>query len=193
MPKSKISKLRSAKAKKHVAKKPAAKKRAAAPSSGPTQDKSLREHLLALLRSSNAHIDFEKTFADFPPDSQGKKAGGLPHSPWQLLEHLRIAQWDIVEFSHDAKHVSPEFPSGYWPKTDEPPDPAAWDKSVASFRRDLKKMETLIADPKVDLHAQIPGGHGHTILREALLLADHNAYHLGQLLILRRLLGVWNG
>ena len=188
MPKSKASKPRNSNVKKG-----APKRSASGSSAGGAQDKSLRKHLLELLNSSNAHVDFERTIADFPVHLRGMRPVGAPHSAWQLLEHLRIAQWDIVEFSYDARHVSPEFPSGYWPKMDAPPDSAAWDESLASFRRDLKKMEKLISDPKVDLHAKIPHGQGHTLLREALLLADHNAYHLGQLLILRRLLGAWNG
>ena len=188
MPKSKATKSRSAKVKKA-----AAKPSTTTSTTGRAQDTSLRKHLLDLLRSSNAHVDFEKTLAEFPAHLRGMKPAGLPHSGWQLLEHLRIAQWDIVEFSYDARHISPEFPGGYWPKTDAPPDPAAWDESLASFRRNLKKMQKLVSDPKVDLHAEIPHGHGHTVLREALLLADHNAYHLGQLLILRRLLGAWSG
>jgi hypothetical protein len=173
-------------------KKPAQARKVAAAGRRDANDKSLREHLLSLLRGGNAHIDFEKTIADFPIELRNTKPAGLPYSAWQLLEHLRIAQWDIVEFSRDAKHVSPDWPSGYWPGSDAPPEPAAWDKSVAAFRRDFKRMEKLVSDPKVDLHAKIPGGHGHTILREALLLADHNSYHLGQLLILRRLLGAWH-
>jgi hypothetical protein len=108
-----------------------------------------------------------------------------------LLEHMRLAQWDIVEFSRSAKHVSPEWPEGYWPKTDKPPSEAAWKKSVASVKTDRETMIKLVADPKTDLYAKIPHGTGQNILREALLVADHNAYHLGQLVLLQRLLGVW--
>lgn len=184
MPKRKTRAARPVKAKK-PARKPAAASRNA------SHDASLREHLLSLLRGGNAHVDFEKIIADFPPELQGSKPAGLPHSAWQLLEHLRIAQWDIVEFSRNPKHVSPEFPGGYWPEFEAPPNPQAWSESVVVFRRDLKRMQKLVSDPKVDLHAGISHSAGHTILREALLLADHNSYHLGQLLILRRLLGVW--
>ena len=116
----------------------------------------------------------------------------MPHTPWRLLEHLRIAQWDILRFSVDPKHISPEFPAGYWPEGDGPPDPSAWDRSVESFRSDLQAMKDLVADPKTDLFAPIPHGQGQTILREALLVADHNAYHLGQLVTVRRLLGAWD-
>jgi hypothetical protein len=116
---------------------------------------------------------------------------GLPHTGWQLLEHVRIAQWDILEFSRDAKHVSPGFPEGYWPKTPVPADGSAWDKSIEAFQRDLQEMIKLVKNPKVDLFAKIPHGEGQTVLREALLVADHNSYHLGQLVDLRRALGTW--
>ena len=109
-----------------------------------------------------------------------------------LLDHLRLAQWDILEFSRTSKHASPEWPKGYWPKAEAPPNPAVWNKSVQQFRKDLKSMQALIANPKTDLYARIPWGDGQTILREALLLADHNAYHLGQLVIVRRALGAWS-
>ena len=152
---------------------------------------SLREHLLYLLRGGGAHLDFDRAAAGLPPELQGAKPAGLPHSPWRLLEHMRIAQWDILEFSRNPRHVSPPFPDGYWPKGDAPPDPAAWDRSVAAFRTDLQAMQDLVADPGVDLFAPLPHGEGQTILREALLVADHNSYHLGQLVVVRRLLGAW--
>jgi len=151
----------------------------------------LRQHLLDLLRGGHAHIDFDGAVADFPSNLRGKKPKGAPHTAWQLLEHLRIAQWDILEFSRNAKHVSPKWPDGYWPKTEAPPSPAAWNNSIRSFRSDLKAMARLIADKKKDLFARIPHGDGQTLLREALLVADHNAYHIGQLVLLRRLLGAW--
>jgi hypothetical protein len=122
---------------------------------------------------------------------RGARVDGVPHTPWRLLEHMRIAQWDILEFSRNAAHVSPPFPEGYWPAGDAPPDSAAWDQSVAVFRADLQAMQDLVADPTTDLFARIPHGEGQTILREALLVADHNAYHLGQLVMLRRCLGNW--
>jgi len=122
---------------------------------------------------------------------RGKRPKGAEHSPWEILEHLRIAQWDILEFSRNASHESPSWPGGYWPATAAPPDDGAWDKSVRAFRRDQKAVCDLIADPKTDLYARIPHGTGQTILREALLVADHNAYHVGQLILVRRLLGAW--
>jgi hypothetical protein len=154
-------------------------------------DQALRQHLLDLLKGGNAHLRFEEAVKGFPERLRGQKPRGQPHTAWRLLEHMRIAQWDIVEFSRSSKHVSPEFPDGYWPASDAPPSAAAWDKSVKQFRADLKIMQDLVADPKTDLYALLPWGDGQTILREALLVADHNAYHLGELLMIRRLLGAW--
>lgn len=154
-------------------------------------DQSLRKHLVALLRGGEAHIQFADALADFPADKRGAFAAGLPHTGWQLLEHARIAQWDILEFSRNAKHISPDFPEGFWPKTPGPPDGAAWNKSVKGFQRDLQAMVTLISNVRVNLHGALPWGDGQTLLREALVLADHNAYHLGQLVDLRRALGIW--
>ena len=152
---------------------------------------SLREHLLYLLRGGGAHLDFEKAIAGLPEGLRGARPAGQPHTAWRLLEHLRIAQWDILEFSRNPRHVSPPFPEGYWPKGDAPPDAAAWDRSVAAFRADQRAMQDLVADPATDLFAPLPHGQGQTVLREALLVADHNAYHLGQLVVVRRLLGAW--
>jgi hypothetical protein len=155
------------------------------------QSDALREHVLDLLRGRNAHIDFDKAVADLPSNLRGIKPKGAPHTAWQLLEHMRIAQWDILEFSRDPKHVSPAWPEGYWPKTEAPPSPAAWNNSLRKFRADWKAVAKLVADKKKNLFARIPHGTGQTVLREALLVADHNAYHVGQLVLLRRLLGAW--
>jgi hypothetical protein len=151
----------------------------------------VREQVLAVLRGGNAHISLDDAINDFPAKLRGEKPKGARHTAWELIEHMRIAQWDILEFSRSAKHDSPEWPKGYWPKTEKPPNSDSWKKSIASFKKDLKAMEKLIEDPETDLHAQIPHGTGQTIFREALLVADHNAYHLGQLVLLRRLLGAW--
>jgi hypothetical protein len=151
----------------------------------------LRQHLLDLLRGRNAHADFDTVLADVPARMRGVKPPGAPHTAWQLLEHMRIAQWDILEFSRDAKHKSPSWPEGYWPKTEAPPNAASWNNSLRSFRADLKAMAKLVADKQTDLFAPIPHGSGQTVLREALLIADHNSYHLGQMVLLRRLLGTW--
>jgi hypothetical protein len=155
------------------------------------QDRSLRQHLVDLLKGGNAHAKFDDVIAGLPAKLRGQKPPGFPHSPWMLLEHLRLAQWDILEFSRNPKHASPPWPEGYWPLTAAPPDSAAWDTSIKKFRKDLKAMQDLVANRKTDLHARIPWGEGQTILREALLVADHNAYHLAQLVDVRRLLGAW--
>jgi hypothetical protein len=155
-------------------------------------DTILREHLLDLLSGENAHLNFQKATAGLPSKLQGAKLPGLPHTPWRLIEHMRIAQWDILRFSIDPHHTSPEFPDGYWPEGDAPLDPQAWDRSIAAFQQDLRSMRDLVADPNTDLFTPIPHGQGQTILREALLVADHNAYHLGQLVTVRRLLGAWS-
>jgi DinB superfamily len=154
-------------------------------------DRSLRQHLVDLLKGGNAHARFDEILAGVPQTLRGQKPPGFPHSPWMLLEHLRIAQRDILEFSRNKNHVSPNWPEGYWPRTEAPPSSAAWSASVNDFRNDLKAMQSLVANPKTDLHVRIPWGEGQTILREALLVADHNAYHLAQLVDVRRLLGAW--
>ncbi len=157
------------------------------------QDHALREHLLYLLRGGGAHLSFDAASADLPAQLRGARPPGVPHTPWRLLEHMRIAQWDILEFSRNSRHVSPKFPEGYWPAGDAPPDEHAWDRSVAAFQADLRAMCDLVANPGTDLFARIPHREGQTILREALLIADHNAYHLGQLVVVRRALGAWSG
>lgn len=155
------------------------------------KDKTLREHLVYLLLSGGAHVRFDKAVKGLPVSLRGKRPEDAEHSPWELVEHMRIAQWDILEFSRNAKHKSPDWPSGYWPKTAAPPSSAAWNRSVKAFHADLKAMCQLVKRPSTDLYARIAHGDGQTILREALLVADHNAYHLGQLVLVRRLLGAW--
>jgi len=154
-------------------------------------DHSLRQHLKYLLSDGGAHAKFSDVVSSFPANLRGQKPAGFPHSAWMLLEHMRIAQWDILEFSRNPKYASLEWPDGYWPRTETPPSTAAWSASIKAFSKDLKKMEALVANPRTDLFARIPWGDGQTILREALLVADHNAYHLGQLVDVRRLLGAW--
>jgi hypothetical protein len=153
---------------------------------------SLRQHLLELLTGGHAHATFEDAIKGFPPKLHGTKPENLPHSAWMILEHLRIAQRDILEFSRTEKHESPKWPEGYWPTKEAAPTAEAWSKSVDQFESDLKAMKDLVKNPKTDLFAKIPWGDGQTILREALLLADHNAYHIAQLVDVRRLLGAWN-
>ena len=156
-----------------------------------TSDKVLREHVIELLNGRGAHSGFDDVVKNMPEKLRGVKPDGLPHSAWMLLEHLRLAQSDILEFSRNRKYKSPKWPEGYWPERGAPPSKAAWDKSIQQFRKDLKVMQQLVANPKTDLYARIPWGDGQTILREALLAADHNAYHLAQLVDVRRLLGAW--
>ena len=155
------------------------------------EEKILREHLINVLSGRGAHLDWKSAFAGIPPKLRGVRPAGTPHSVWELLEHMRIAQWDILEFSRNSKHVSPDWPAGYWPGTPAPPNVNAWAKSLKLFARDLAAMKKLVANSKTNLFARIPHGTGQTILREALLVADHNAYHLGQVILVRRLLGIW--
>ncbi|HEX2919012.1 MAG TPA: DinB family protein [Edaphobacter sp.] len=157
----------------------------------PEKNAVLRQQLIELIKGGNAHIQFHKVVEDFPVELRGKRPTGAPHSPWEEMEHMRIAQWDILEFSRDPDHVSPDWPKGYWPESPEPPSEDAWERSIHSIRADMQSMCALIADDSADLYARIPHGSGHTLLREALLVADHNAYHLGQLVLLRRMLGAW--
>jgi hypothetical protein len=153
---------------------------------------SLREHLVALLTGGQAHSTFEDAIKDLPAKLRGTKPENFPHSPWMLLEHLRIAQHDILEFSRNKKHESPKWPEGYWPESPEPPSAGAWTKSVNQFNSDVKAMQDLVMSPKTDLFTKIPWGDGQTVLREALLVADHNAYHIAQIVDVRRLLGAWS-
>ena len=154
-------------------------------------EKHLRQQLASFLGWGDAHLDWPEALKHFPAKLRGERPRGAPHSAWELLEHVRIAQWDILEFSRDRKHVSPDFPSGYWPKTPAPPSIAAWEKSMRGFFHDRKEMQKLVANPQTDLFAPISHGSEQTILREALLVADHNAHHLGQFILLRQLLGCW--
>jgi hypothetical protein len=153
------------------------------------RDQSLRDHLLYLLRGGGAHISFDDAMGDWTFELAGVKVANFPHTAWMLVEHMRLAQWDILDFSRDSKHVSPPWPEGYWPASATPPDEKAWTASMSAFKKDLRTMERLVSDRRIDLYAPIPWGDGQTILREALLLADHNAYHLGQLVMLRKSIG----
>jgi hypothetical protein len=155
------------------------------------RDKFLRDELLYLISGGGAHVKFDAAIKQMPAKLRGVKPSGLAHSAWMLLEHMRLAQSDILEFSRNAKHVSPPWPEGYWPKEEGPPSSAAWDKTVQQFRKDMNAMQDLVTNPKTDLYARIPWGDGQTVLREALLVADHNAYHLAQLVDVRRALAAW--
>lgn len=149
---------------------------------------SLRRHVDNLLSMKGAHLSFEDAVKDFPAALRGAKPAGAPHSAWELLEHMRLAQDDILDFSRNPAYEEKKFPDDYWPAAASPPDDDAWDRSVKQFKHDLKQMQELLADTKHDLLAKLAHGKGQTLLREALLVADHNAYHLGQLVFLRKML-----
>jgi len=160
----------------------------------PGQDASYRQRIVELLTGGHAHVTFADAIANFPPELRGQRPNGASHTPWQVLEHMRISQWDILEFSRDPAHVSPKFPDGYWPVEGAPPDGRARDRCVARFHADLEAMKQMVATPKLDLHSRIRHPEAkphHTVAREALVLADHNSYHLGEMILLRRLLDAW--
>jgi hypothetical protein len=162
----------------------------AMPQKPPKESNAFRKELISHLTEDNAHAGFDATVKDFPANLRGVCPQDLPHSAYQLVEHLRIAQWDIIEYALDPKHKSPDFPDGYWPKSPEPPDPKAWDQSIASFRADRKKL--VAAMEKTDILAPIPHASNQSLASKTILLIDHNAYHLGQLILLRRLLNTWS-
>jgi uncharacterized damage-inducible protein DinB len=155
-------------------------------------DAALREHLRKLLAWGDAHVDFDRTVAGLAADLRGVRPDGLPYSPWELLEHLRITQHDILDFSRNPQYAELSWPEDYWPQSAAPPDAHAWDRSIAAFHADRAALQALADDPEIDLFARIPHGQGQTYLRELLLVADHNAYHVGQLVLVRRLLGAWD-
>jgi hypothetical protein len=172
--------------------KSAAKPRAAVNANLAANDPALREYLAKLLTWGEAHADWKQALSGLDPAHRGVRPTGSPYSAWELLEHARIAQEDILDFSTNPNYVSQEWPAAYWPKSPAPPDDAAWEKSVKEFAKDTREMAELIKNSRTDLFAKIPHGTGQTMLRQALLLADHNAYHLGQFVLVRRLLGTWD-
>jgi uncharacterized damage-inducible protein DinB len=153
----------------------------------------MRVQLARSLDWGEAHVDFDKAVEGLPPELRGRRPAGLPHSPWEILEHLRIAQHDMLDFSRNPDYKERKWPDEYWPAQPEPPDAGAWDASVAAFRRDREALQAMTNDPKIELTSRIPHGTGQTYLREVLLVLDHNAYHVGELVIIRRLLGAWAG
>lgn len=157
------------------------------PRKSPSADEALREHLVALLRGGHAHMSFDQAVRAFPPDRAGIRPPGLPHSAWELLEHIRLAQVDMLRFSQSADYVSPPFPEGYWPESPAPERAGHWSASIRRYRKDLAEFEALILDPARNLRKKFPWGSGQTLLREALTIADHTSYHLGQLLMVRQL------
>ena len=150
------------------------------------RDEVLRQHLIELLDGGKAHLQYDDVVDGWPVAQRGVRPEGSNHSPWEVLEHLRICQCDILEFSRDADYESPDWPVGYWPTVHEPPTDKAWDESVAAFRSDLADMKTLVEDEAQDLYQPFAWGEGQTLLREAMLVADHNAYHLGELMALKK-------
>ncbi|MBZ0305265.1 MAG: DinB family protein [Anaerolineae bacterium] len=157
-----------------------------------TPDQILREHLLTVLRGEGAHMTFDEAVADFPMASINTLPPNVPYTPWHLIEHLRITQWDILEYVRDPEHISPRWPAGYWPDPAAKADAAAWNATLEAFRKDMRDLEDIVKNPDTDLYAPIPHGYdGHTILREILLVADHNAYHIGEFAILRQVMNTW--
>lgn len=154
-----------------------------------TSDQLLREHLVRTLSWEGAHQQFDSIVQKFPNDWVGRKVDGVPYSPWQLLEHIRLTQRDILDFCRDPDYEEPRWPDEYWPAEDAPPDPGDWHRAAEQFKADRSAFAELIADPQLDVFARIPHGDGQTYLREALLIIDHNAYHVGQMVVLWRLLG----
>lgn len=154
-------------------------------------DSILREQLLYLLQGGNAHMSFEQAVADFPTDQMNVYPPRVSYTPWHILEHLRITQWDILEFIRNPAHVSPPFPRGYWPAPNAQASIEMWADTIAAFQSDLKALAALVADPTTDLTAELPHARGYTILREILVVADHNAYHIGELAVLRQIMNTW--
>ena len=154
-------------------------------------DNALREQLLHLLRGGNAHLTFDDAVADFPPERMNDVPPHVPYTPWHLLEHIRLAQWDILDFMRNPNYREMAWPDDYWPAPDARADQTTWDTTLAGFRADLAAIEAIAADPQTDLDARIPHGDGQTILREILLVADHNAYHIGEFAILRQVMQTW--
>jgi hypothetical protein len=154
-------------------------------------DTAIRDNLVWLLEGGHAHAKFDEVVEGFPSDRAGIRPKGASHSAWEILEHMRIAQNDILRFTLSADYVSPDWPEGYWPANPAPEDKDGWSRSVRDFRKDVEEFVSLIRDPARDLYKIFPWGSGQTLLREALLIADHNSYHLGELVLVRRLLGIW--
>jgi uncharacterized damage-inducible protein DinB len=156
-----------------------------------TEDASYRELLARFLGWADAHAGFDAAVADIPPALRGARAAGLPHSAWQLIEHIRLAQHDILDFCRNPNYEELEWPKDYWPESAAPPSEAAWDESLSGFRSDREALQQLAADTTIDLTARIPHGSGQTYARELVLVADHTSYHVGQLVLVRRALGNW--
>ncbi len=151
----------------------------------------IREHIVKLLGWDEAHVGFDAAVANLAEPLRGRRVEGFPHSVWELVEHLRLAQRDLLDFCRDRAYRAPKWPDDYWPASAAPPDSAAWDRSLSVFRADRQALQAFAADPALDLTARIPHGTGQTYLRSILLVADHNAYHIGQVVAVRQQLGAW--
>jgi hypothetical protein len=156
-------------------------------------DQVVREQLLALLIGGNAHMNFEQAVADFPAEHFNTRPVNVTYTPWHILEHLRIAQWDILEFIRNPAHVSPEWPKEYWPDQAKAADQNQWDETISLFLFNLGSLRDIVKDPDIDLYAPIPHAPDYTIFREILVVSDHNAYHIGEFTILRQVMGTWQG
>lgn len=154
-------------------------------------DQAVREQLLFLLRGGGAHMSLDQAVADFPPNEMNRRPPHVPYSFWHLLEHIRLALWDIVAFVREPAHQSPEWPAGYWPAPDAVTDATGWQATLDAIRADLRILEEMVQDPATDLYADLPHAPGYNVLREVLLVADHNAYHVGEFAILREVVGNW--
>ena len=157
----------------------------------PDNDKALRQQLTTFLNGEGAHITLADALDGLRKEARGKKVPNIPHTIWRLVEHIRLAQYDIVEFCTNPKYKEPKWPADYWPAGDSPESDSAWNDSLKAIHRDLERMKALVNDASVDLFAKIPWGGGQTYLREALLVADHNAYHVGEIVAVRRALREW--
>jgi hypothetical protein len=154
-------------------------------------EKALRQQIARTLDWEEAHASFDSAVEGLPADLRGRAPNGLPYSPWQLVEHIRFTQADILEFCQDTRYKEKSWPKDYWPASASPPSANAWDECIAAVRRDRAALAALTTDPKTDLTARVPNGTEQTYLREVLLVADHTAYHVGELIVVRRLLGAW--
>ena len=158
----------------------------------PSEDRILRNQLIPFLRGQGAHADFASAVKDFPAEHYGTRPEGCPHSAWELVEHIRIALHDLVDFCTNSNYTAPPWPAGYWPKNPAPPNPEAWNEAVTAIQQDIETFERLVGEPSSNLYAEIPWGDGQTLLREVLLAGDHTSYHTGQIVLVRQLLGIWN-
>lgn len=156
-----------------------------------TSDQVVRQQLLALLNGGNAHMTFEQAVADFPDEHFNTRPLNIPYTPWHILEHLRIAQWDILDFIRNPDYITPEWPKEYWPDSEATAHQEQWDKTINSFLENLQSLRDIVSDPETDLYGPIPHAPDYNIFREMLVVSDHNAYHIGEFAILRQVMSTW--